>query len=250
MKIFDELKQKEVVIVDDTPREVRAIIERLDELKIKNEYIEIDYATTNLNDLPSFEGVKLLFLDLQYGENLGIQFSPEYTADIVKNIIPSDVHYNLVVWTKDPADTDDVIMELTKINRRPTKFVNKKKETYRSGTAEYDLDRLFKEIEDELALKTNASEFFGKVIELEEDFILVDCRIGENYFQIRRFDKLPFNEIGDVIVGSIIKIKTQTSPGKREYEFFILENDAKMNELFQKKSHFDDLQDSIFLNGE
>jgi hypothetical protein len=245
--IYDELvasSVKKVLIIDDREDEIHSIKEALNAKEISNEYLKVDVFEQTNKQLP-IEGVELVILDLHYNELAAID--PELCADQVGKGVSEGQPYYLVGWTKDPEQVEDVVDILRSRNLPPIAFTSMRKETYREGEMKYNTDRLFADIKTELKKVETVQEFIGRIIDIEENSVLINCIILDDpeVFEVRRFDLLPFENYISLALGTIIKIKVTTKPGSRIFEF--ITDDAAKSKLFIKPDDFDDLEDLSFL---
>lgn len=241
--VLDDFIQS-VVVVDDTEREVAGLLSTFEKRGWRSEFIKVDFSNVNIEE--SINTVKLLFLDLNYDTGIGSQFDPYFCANIVKKIVPKEKEYYLVAWTKDVDKVDSVIDILRQINMMPIKYTGKLKEGYRIGDEEYDVDRLLLDIESDFNKVIQKDEFFGEIIEIEEESVLINCMLDQEngIFQVRRFDLTPFKGYIGLIVGEILLITIVTKPGSRIIEFFNESIDKK--KLFDKPNYFDGLDNTKF----
>lgn len=224
--LLDELAGPEVIIIDDTEREVRSLREILNKLDIKNEYVKVDLAG-DMNHTGLVRTVKLVFLDLYYGP----VFDAGFCANLISEIVPIGKQYYLVAWTKDPDKAEAVIEELRSLNLNPVAYVSKPKEAYRTGYDIYEVDRLLRELNEEFEQIKEVHEYYGRVIEVEDGNVLINCAIlvkgQEPQYQVRRFDKAPFENYIDLHPGSFIIIRAITKPGSRLFEFSLGSKDLE-----------------------
>ncbi len=246
--ILEELSGTDVVIFDDTEREIRSIEEALTEKEIKYEFIKVDLAGDPIHhDLIST--IKLIFLDLSYTTNFGSRFDPDFCASLISGVVPVGRQYYLVAWTKDPDNTEAVIEILKASNLAPVSYISKRKEDYRLHHDVYDIEKLFEELNREFETIKDVFEFPGEIIEIEEDFVLINCLLDKEkrVFQIRRFDKGPFENYIDLKVGNYILLKSITKPGSRLFEFSNEPSD--LSNYFAKEDYFKELKETPFFKG-
>lgn len=242
---IDDLAGPDIVVIDDTEREVRSLLEALETRGINTEYIKVDLAG-NMPEHEPINSVKLIFLDLNYNIGFGSTFDAEYCAELVSRIIPKDKQYYLVAWTKDVDKTEAVVEVLKEYNVAPVKYSSKLKEKYRTGNDTYNIDTLLDELNAEFNKIIKLDEFYGEIIEVEDSSVLINCLLDEEkgVYQIRKFDLAPFADYIDLEVGGIILIRSTTKPGSRIFEFFNESNDKK--DLFKKPNYFKGLDNSRF----
>ena len=243
--LLEELAGPDIVVIDDTEREVRSLLDNLKERNINTEYIKVDLAG-DMPDHDLIESVKILFLDLNYNMGFGSTFDANFCAELVTQIIPKDKQYFLVTWTKDIDKTEAVIEALKEYDVAPIKYSSKLKEDYRIGDEIYNVDQLLAELNEEFNRVIQINEFYGEIIEVDETSVLLNCLINEDkgVYQIRKFDRIPFSDYIDLTIGNIILIRSTTKPGSRIFEFFNESEDKK--ELFEKPNYFDGLDSTKF----
>ncbi|GEM_PF-1805783 len=245
-KMFiDELSGPDVVVIDDTDREVSSLLEKLGQRGISNEYLKVDLAgTMPQHDIIS--SIKLVFLDLNYNIGVGSSFDASFCAELIHRIVPKGKQYYLVAWTKDTDKTESVVEILKEMDLLPIAYVSKLKEKYRTGDDTYNIDKLLDELNNEFDNIKEVHDFFGEIIEIEQDFVLINCLFDQEnkVFQIRRFDKTPFEGYINLIVGNFVSIRSITKPGSRLFEF----NNAstELSQYFKKPNYFEGLEDSKF----
>lgn len=242
---IDELIGPDIVVVDDTDREVESLIKTLKGRGLNTEYIKVDFAGS-MQDHKPLNSIKLMFLDLNYNTGIGSSFDPYFCAELVNRIVPKDKQYYLVTWTKDADKTESVIEVLKEFNIAPVKYSSKLKEQYRTGAKSYNIDLLLKELNDEFDQVVKINQFYGEIIEISDDSLLINCLLDEvkGIFQIRRFDHAPFTNYIELNVGGIISIRSTTKPGSRVFEFFNEPEDK--SSLFKKPNYFEGLDNFRF----
>lgn len=242
---IDELAGPDIVVIDDTEREVRSLLDNLKNRNINTEYIKVDLAG-NMPAHKLIDSVKILFLDLNYNIGVGSTFDAYFCAELVKQIIPKEKQYFLVTWTKDVDKTEAVMDALKEYNVAPIKYSSKLKEDYRTGDETYNVDKLLDEINEEFNRVIQFNEFYGEIIEVDDKSVLLNCLLDEEkgVYQIRKFDRIPFSDYIDLTVGNIILIRSTTKPGSRIFEFFNESDDKK--ELFEKPNYFEGLDSTKF----
>ena len=242
---IDDLAGPDIVVIDDTEREVKSLLKALGEKGINTEYIKVDIAG-NMPEHEPINSFKLMFLDLNYNTGIGSTFDAEYCAELVSRIVPKEKQYYLVTWTKDADKTEDVIEALKEYNVAPVKYSSKLKENYRTGNDTYNIDVLLEELNQEFNRVIQFDEFYGEIIEFDENSVLINCLLNEEkgVYQIRKFDLIPFDDYINLQVGGIILIRSTTKPGSRLFEFFSESEDKK--DLFKKPNYFEGLDNSRF----
>lgn len=247
--IYEELiseSSTKVLIIDDKESEVRSIRNALEHKEIPYEYRPVDFSLPA--DFKPIDSVELVFLDLDYQHGMLNTVNPDLCAEQVRQgVNPGQVYY-LVGWTKDPDEMPDVVHALIQLELSPVTYVALEKNDYRIGDEDYNIDKLFNDINIKFKETETVREFLGQIIAREEDGVLINCIVLEEpgTFEVRRFDLEPFREDTKLDKGSIVKIKVITKPGSRIYEF-LPENDDKAA-LFIKSDDFEDFDDLSFLN--
>lgn len=215
---IEELAGPEVLVIDNTDREVKSLLESLDELEIRNEYIKVDLAGDR-GDHALVNTVKLVFLDLYYGP----VFDAGFCANLISEVVPVGKQYYLVAWTKDPDKADSVIEELRLLNLAPIAYTSKRKEEYRKGNDIYDINRLLNDINVYFEQIKDVDNYYGRIVEVEDNQVLINCvflvKDQKPVYQIRRFDKTPLENYIDLKPGVFVIIRVVTKPGSRLFEF-------------------------------
>ncbi|MEO6547717.1 MAG: hypothetical protein ABIN94_06940 [Ferruginibacter sp.] len=242
---LEEISGPDVVVIDDTDREVKSLLETLTQRGISNEYLKVDLA----GDMPDhnlISSIKLIFLDLNYNIGVGSSFDPNFCAELIHRIVPKGRQYYLVAWTKDTDKTDSVVEILKEMDLMPIAYLSKLKEQYRIADNAYDINKLLDELNAEFDKIIEVHDFYGEIIEVEQDFILINCLLDKEkkIFQIRRFDKTPFDNYINNEVGNYISIRSVTKPGSRLFEFNNETSD--LSNYFKKPNYFEGLEDSKF----
>lgn len=242
---LQELSGPEVVIIDDTEREIESLRQTLIEKGINTEFIKVDLEG-NMPERGIINTIKLVFLDLNYNINYGSTFDPHFCVELVSRVIPKDRQYYLVAWTKDPDKTEAVIEVLRENNLMPISYASKRKESFRTGATTYNIDKLLEELNSEFDKVIAVDNFVGEIVEIDGNCVLINCLIDpeRGVYQIRRFDNTPFINYIDLKVGNFISIRSTTKPGSRSFEFFNESEDRA--QLFKKPNYFDGLENSKF----
>jgi hypothetical protein len=242
---IEELSGPDVVIIDDTDREVVSLRETLNRRRISYEYVKVDLAG-NMPDQNLIGTIKLVFLDLNYNIGFGSSFDPHYCAELVSRIVPKGKKYFLVAWTKDSDKTDAVIEILKEADLFPISYTSKLKEEYRTADSSYNTERLLDELNLEFDKIIETQMFYGEIIEVEENSVLINCLLDKekHVLQIRRFDRTPFNNYIELVVGNFISITSVTKPGSRLFEF--ANETSDLTQYFKKPNYFEGLEKSNF----
>jgi len=244
MTIFGE----QVAIVDDMPEEVRNLQENL---KLRNVGFNYYNAAPHKNAYPDkpIETIDTIFLDLHYGVR-GLQnFEPFSPVQWIKKLVPKNHKYFLVAWTLDTDDFIAVLSLLSEFNIAPYAFFSAQKNDYQIEGNEYDVDKLFNDIEKKQDSIKKVEVIAGQIIALEEDKVLVKCRVSKDkpIFQVRRFDLELFDDRSlEPKLNGFINIQITTEPGIRTLEIFNM-NDSNMKELFEIEDYFKDFTNSKFI---
>lgn len=247
--LISELSGPDVVIIDDTDREVESLKQILKERNIKYKYLKVDHAGDPY-DFDLTNNVKLIFLDLNYSINFGSTFQPHFCAELIGRVIPVGRQYYLVAWTKDPDKTEEVISALKEINLAPIGYLSKLKEKFRTGDEIYDIDKLLEELDNEFNTIKEEINFYGEIIDVEENQVIVNCLLNQKpqTFQTRRFNKSLLENYIDLIPGKYLLIKTISKPGSRVFEFINVAEDLR--ELFKINNSFKGLENTSFFREE
>lgn len=242
---LEELSGPDVVVIDDTYREVSSLLETLEQRGISNEYLKVDLAG-NMPEHEIINSIKLIFLDLNYNIGVGSSFDANFCAELIHRIVPKGKQYYLVAWTKDIDKTESVVEVLREMDLLPIAYVSKLKENYRTGDTKYNIDKLLDELNNEFDKVKEVHDFYGEIVEVEQDFVLINCLLDQErkIFQVRRFDKTPFEGYINIKVGNFISIRSITKPGSRLFEFNNEPQD--LSHYFKKPNYFEGLEDSKF----
>ena len=95
--------------------------------------------------------------------------------------------------------------------------------------------------------------YWGQILEISEFKVTIRCLIDEEnqVFQLRKFDKTPFEGAVTLEINNFVEINIWTGVGERR---FIYKNvpEAKLNELQsifkERKNYFEGLENSPFFN--
>ena len=86
----------------------------------------------------------------------------------------------------------------------------------------------------------------GQIIDIEDEHVIILCRLDEGIVESRRFSREPFEEAITLEINVFIEIHITIEPGKQTIEYFELEGDHFDD--FKKKDCFADLdENSAFL---
>ncbi|HET8887110.1 MAG TPA: hypothetical protein VFM70_12245 [Salinimicrobium sp.] len=137
-----------VVVIDDKQDEIQGILDIYREQGVGCKFCNADlYEGDGMPDKP-YSDVNLIFLDLFFSE---AKFDAELCSNWVQSIVPEKSFYVLIIWSKDPANADEVLSELKKLNRLPfTVLVKNKTDFPLDDGSKYDYSKLFQEITDDV----------------------------------------------------------------------------------------------------
>lgn len=240
-----------VAIVDDIEREIISLRQELDKRNVGNHFFKVDLVEPVFPDHP-LNTVQLVFMDLNYSTSFGAQFDAYVCTEWIKRIIPEGHHYALVIWSKDEEKTQELLDVMHDNAVTMPFFVDtKQKDKYRNGDESYDIERLLSElnITVQRELDIDTQEYYGQIIEIEDNYILINCLLVQNppTFEVRRFDKAPFSGYLQPEVGKFIQIRVTSKPGVKTFEFS--EELQDRSDLFLKNDDFEGLGDTSFLKG-
>ncbi|GAB3879683.1 hypothetical protein GCM10028824_43540 [Hymenobacter segetis] len=246
MLLFEKLQGTQVALIDDMPADALPIQTAFGRKLIKAEFFEVNLEEMQAPPHP-IESIELVFLDLHYDPNIGLPFDPYRCAQSIRNIVPEGKRYILVVWSRDTNKAQDVIDILDDINRTPTQVHLKSKEQFSLAGGAYDVERLLAELNFEIGTPSTTESFYGQIIEVKKQSVLVDCLVNEEEkkFQRRRFDLEPLEGAVTLEEGGYMFIRVITKPGSKVFEFSNTKSD-KLATLFSKEGYFDDVDESIF----
>ena len=137
-----------IVVVDDKQDEIQGILDQYREQGVGCKFFNADlYEGDSMPENP-YSDVNLIFLDLFFSETT---CDAELCANWIQSLIPEKSFYILIIWSKDVARANDVITELSKVNRLPFTFIKKSKADFSiDSDAKYDYSKLFSEINKEV----------------------------------------------------------------------------------------------------
>nr|WP_288807958.1 hypothetical protein [uncultured Sphingobacterium sp.] len=231
----------QVAFVDDFKDQIQPLEDAIQELHTGSIYFD---ATPERNDFPKvpLETVEILFLDLFYQRS----FDPEISALWVKKIIPEHSKYTLVVWSKDTDEVQALLDILDEINLTPALYYLWQKTNY--NLEKENFKAKMEDLINEVSYNNRVSHehFIGEIIEVEEDSVLVNCRISQEpvVFQVRRFDKDLLTNVENLELRKYLIINIYTKPGARLIDIFELKRDLK--EEFETQDLFKGLEGGAF----
>lgn len=250
-EILDRIVGPQVAIIDNNPAEIKSIEVMLNEMKIGNQLFEVDYLEPDFPKQP-LSTVQLVFLDLYYN-NASHDFDPYACTDWLKAVVPANQNYILIIWSNDPHKADE-LFEVMKETETPIPYFMelKAKNEYLNGDQTYDIARLLGDLNDELKehITISTQEYFGQVIAVEKNAVLVNCLIHEDppTFEVRRFDTKPFQVELAPKKDMFLKIRITNRPGNKSFDFIPEHGD--LTQKFKKPDDFQDLGDLSFLTDE
>lgn len=230
----------QVAFVDDIKTQMEPLDNILQKLNTGTVFFN---AQPDANAFPkeTLSTIKLLFLDLYYKND----FDADVSAEWVASIIPPNQKYALVIFSKDTHHEGELISVLQKIDLSPQYVEAWQKTDYPEN---FDFSNKVSSLLDKLSDRENIEEeiVFGEIIEIEEDGILVNCRLTmENpTFQVRRFNSNLISNIDNVSVGTYLKIRIFTKPGAMLIDIF--EEKTDRSNLFKAPDYFSGLENNSF----
>lgn len=236
----------QIAIIDDKRDEVIQLEQTFTNLHIGYEFFNADLAEAKYPKEP-IPSVEFIFLDLYYNE----KFDAEICAQWVDSIIPTRKKYDLVVWSKDPHKVDELLGILEKIDKPPFILETKQKNFYQQSDG-YNIAKLLTEVNNSLEEKekTEVSEFYGQIIDYDEENVLVNCLLDRDKptQQMRRFDRVLFDGYIPMELNNVISIKVTTKVGSRVFDFF--EPTGDLRYLFEKGDYFKNIDGTPFMNSD
>jgi hypothetical protein len=225
----------QVAIIDDKKEEAEPIEKAFDSLNVGNQFFLVDFTEPKYPEHP-LNNIELVFLDLHYNEGFGAEFDPYLCSDWLKRIVPQGKKYVLVIWSRDPEKAKELLPVMRELGvTLPFLIETKAKHEYQNKNGEYDMDRLLSELREKSQVyETITEDFLGKILEVEDDTVLINCLLSEEpkVFEVRRFDLQPFKDFVTLTPGTFLNIKITTKPGERSIDFYPILDD--MDEKFKK----------------
>jgi hypothetical protein len=238
-----------IAIIDDKDEDARPIELAFDDLHVGNQYFNVDMLDPQYPAQP-LKDVEMVFLDLHYNEGFGAAFDPYLCINWLNRIVPAGRKYILVVWSRDIDLTGELMAIMTDLRVTiPYYTFTKSKQQYRIADNQYDIPRLLDEVGVSLKqLDIEVMDFYGNVLEIEEEEVLINCLINEDpkVFEVRRFDLQPFRNYMQLYPGQFLRIKITTKPGSRVIEF--LEENNDLSQKFIKPDSEEDFGSIDWLN--
>jgi hypothetical protein len=96
---------------------------------------------------------------------------------------------------------------------------------------------------------SRVNETTGQILEIQEEKVVIRCLIDEENkeFQIRNFDREPFEGAVIMEVGAFVGITVFTKPGERRFLFRSVAGDP-IKHLFEPQNIFEEFIDSPIFN--
>ncbi len=238
-----------IAIVDDVEGDGMPLGKAFDDLDISNHFYKVDIIEPDYPSQP-MKDVEMVFLDLHFLEGFGAQFDAYLCINWIERIVPQGQKYVLVVWSRDVEHTEELLATMETMNvTRPFYTGTKRKLEYREAGDKYDIQRLLRDVGAELQqeVEIQIHDFYGEVLLVEEDTVLINCLLNENpkIFEVRRFELQPFKKYIELTPSSYIHIKVTTKPGSTSIEFSPENSD--MADKFMKPD-IEDFGDPSWLN--
>ncbi|MDR3680520.1 MAG: hypothetical protein P4L41_11185 [Flavipsychrobacter sp.] len=228
-----------IAIVDDNDDDARPIESELNQLSISNHYYNADPSNPQYPMHP-LKDVEMVFMDLYFLENFGVQFDAYACVEWLRRIVPDGQKYILVVWSRDADNyTSDLLNAMADVDITMPYFTDsRKKQSYRKIDNSYDITRLLDDVGTKLReIPTASYHYFGQILDIDEqdDEVLINCLLDEekNIFEVRRFDLHLFDSFMRPQTGRFIRIKVTNKPGSSTLDF--LEENADLAEKFIKR---------------
>ncbi|GAB2828527.1 hypothetical protein [Ferruginibacter profundus] len=241
----------QVAIIDDNYQDAQPIEDAFNNLNVGNQYFKVDYIQPKYPGHP-LGNVKLVFLDLYYDEGYGADFNPYWCAEWLKHIVPEGRKYTLVVWSKDIRLTNILLQTIVEVGAPyPSVLDRKSKPDYLKDNIQDNIEKMLGELGIKLKeIEIDIHEFHGKILEIEDDAVLINCLINEDpkVFEIRRFDLLPFQDHIDLKIGNFVHIKITTKPGSRTIDFSNVQDNLSNKFTKPDEENFEDEETIDWLN--
>lgn len=227
-----------IAIVDDNDDDARPIAEELNNLAISNRYYNADLVHPQYPAHP-LKDVEMVFMDLHFLQDFGVQFDAYACVDWLKKIVPDGQKYILVVWSRDAEEYTNALLEaMASVDLTMPYFTDtRKKQSYRKADNSYDVIRLLDDVGTKLReIPTISYDYFGQILDIDEPDgeILINCLMDDEkkIFEVRRFDLHLFDNFISPQIGQFIRIKITNKPGSSTLDF--LEENADLSEKFAK----------------
>lgn len=267
-----------IVFIDDKPEEVKGIIELYREEGFGVKYFKADPFEGDDPPRNVFTNVNLIYLDLYYSDN----FDAEICAGWIDSLVPKNSFYILVIWSRDTQHEEDVLKELSVLDKTPfAVFCETKNDDYRNLDNSFNWETLKQKIDLELSKSPELIElaFWKKSIVHSSNTIIghltKDIKLEENPKDLeKKLKKIILGHGGTYLLGEGDAIKKrevllealdnilnsnskstrpiqEISEENKESlyqieEFPVVETDSKLNSWFHfKLKDYQDSDDSI-----
>jgi hypothetical protein len=224
----------QVAIVDDVIEEAGPIADALTAMNIGNQFIYVDLANPVYPEKP-LHNVELVFLDLHYGEGLGLPFEPYICCEILQRIVPPGQKYVLVIWSKDVHKSEEVLALMKEVGITPPVFLDISRKDKYQIEGGYDIGRLLQDLRGKLKnFQVTTLDYTGQIIEIREKEVIINCLIRKDppAFEIRTFERSLFEDLSLLKEHGFLHIRIVSRPGERSITFVPEEND--LSEKFKK----------------
>lgn len=212
-----------IVFVDDKEKEVEGIVNSYREEGYSVKFFNSDIVTGNKKPKNEYSDVNLIFLDLYYSDIFDVEFCTAW----VEKIVLENSFYVLVIWSKDTQHEEEVVRELTKLNRKPFKVISiQKGDDYKTTDNEWDFPKLHKYVSAELNKIYELEELsiWKKSIKSSSNLILGHLSNGASIDELRKkLQKIILGHGGSHLIGN------DNSDEKRKVLFDALDNILSSN---------------------
>ena len=148
-ELIESIIGPQVAIIDNNPDEIRSIQVMLNEMKIGNQFFEVDYLEPDYPE-QTLSTVQLVFLDLFYN-NASHDFDPYACTNWLKAVIPANRRYILVIWSADPYKQEELLTTMKETDTPIPYFIETSaKSKYQNSDRVYDIRRLLDDLETDL----------------------------------------------------------------------------------------------------
>ncbi len=230
-----------VAIVDDIKRETTAIEKTLKALNKETIFFDAKPDKRNPPERP-IETIEILFLDLYYSSPT---FDAEQVVQWVKEIVPPNKKYALVIWSNDTENhTEELLLLLDELNLKP----NFREEWQKSEINDVILPQKISSLIERVSMVTQ-EVVYGEIVDIEDDGVLINCRLSEEIptFQVRKFDLELLSNIESISIGVYVRIHIFSKPGARLIDVF--EEKQDLSSRFTGPDLFNGLEGSSFFIG-
>lgn len=238
----------QVALIDDNHNDISPILDALSQRDISFE----EFNPTQVGQAHLLNSVRVIFLDLFYGQNAITNLDEEIPASWIDAIVPDSVgaethQYFLVIWSRDTDYAIRVLNVLHKLGKPPVGHLSAQKDHYRIDDTRYNVKQLLDNIpEAYFPIRKSLETIKGQIIDVDNDNVLINCRMSEkkSIFQVRRFDREPLEGVVPIEKNVFVQIDIETENGKRTIEFSQIEDDIR--DMFVKDELFDEFRNSPF----